>query len=122
MSNIVESFWLLEPDACAASDKNGEIETAVYGEIVEMKQDRIIPIFRCHVIEMIISQHCGHRSSVGVTQFIRFRETKGMKASQNELERRHGGPHDTNDHRSHAVFLSGGMDSSSNCEAGVTSP
>jgi hypothetical protein len=40
-SNIVELYSLLEPDACMASDGNGEIKTAVYGEIIQMKQDRI---------------------------------------------------------------------------------
>jgi hypothetical protein len=40
----VESYSLLELDACAASDGNGEIETVVYGEIVQIRQDRIIPI------------------------------------------------------------------------------
>jgi hypothetical protein len=30
-SNIVESYSLLEPDACAVSEKTGEFETAVYG-------------------------------------------------------------------------------------------
>ncbi len=44
-SNIDKSYSLLEPDACAASDGNREIETVVYGEIVQMKQDRIILIF-----------------------------------------------------------------------------
>jgi hypothetical protein len=46
-SNIIESYSLLEPDACAASDNAGEVETAVYGEIVQIKQDSMIPVFRC---------------------------------------------------------------------------
>jgi hypothetical protein len=29
-------------------------EIAVDGEIVQMKQDRIVPIYRCQVIEMIV--------------------------------------------------------------------
>jgi hypothetical protein len=61
-SNIVESNSLLEPEACAASDGNREMETVAYGERVQMKQDRIIPIFRCQVVETIISQYCGHWS------------------------------------------------------------
>jgi hypothetical protein len=44
-SNIVKSFSLLEPEACAATNSSGEIETVVYGEIVQMKQDRILYIF-----------------------------------------------------------------------------
>jgi hypothetical protein len=39
---IMESYSLLEPDACAASDGHGEMETVVYGEIVQMRQDKII--------------------------------------------------------------------------------
>jgi hypothetical protein len=78
-SNIVESYLLLEPDACAASDKTGETETAVYREIVQMKQDRIIPILRCQVIGTIVSQYCGHWSSAGVMRYIRFREPKALK-------------------------------------------
>jgi hypothetical protein len=34
---------LLEPDACAASEKNGEIEMAVYREIVQMNRSRSYP-------------------------------------------------------------------------------
>jgi hypothetical protein len=49
-SNIVESYSLLEPDACANMGKEGEVETTVYGEIVQIKQDRMIPVFRCIVI------------------------------------------------------------------------
>jgi hypothetical protein len=49
-SNLVESYTLLEPDACANSGRDGEVETTVYGEIVQIKQDRMIPVFRCTVI------------------------------------------------------------------------
>ncbi len=38
-SNLVEMYSLMEPAACAVSDKTGEIETAVYREIVQIKQD-----------------------------------------------------------------------------------
>ncbi len=38
-SNIVESYSLLEPDACANMGKEGEVETT---EIVQIKQDRMI--------------------------------------------------------------------------------
>jgi hypothetical protein len=43
-SNIVESNSLLEPDACANMGRDGEVETTVYGEIVQIKQDRMIPV------------------------------------------------------------------------------
>ncbi len=45
-TNVVEAYFLLEPDACANMGKDGEVETTVYGEIVQIKQDRMIPVFR----------------------------------------------------------------------------
>jgi hypothetical protein len=44
-SNIVDSYSLLESDACANMGKEGEVERTVYGEIVQIKQDRMIPVF-----------------------------------------------------------------------------
>ncbi len=67
-SNIVESYSLLEPDVCANMGKEGEVEITVYGEIVQIKQERMIPVFRCVVIETIVSQYCGHFSAAGVTR------------------------------------------------------
>ncbi len=52
-SNVVESYSLLEPDACANMGRDGEVETTVYGKIVEIKQDRMIPVFWCTVIETL---------------------------------------------------------------------
>ncbi len=79
-SNIVESYSLLEPDACANMGKEGKVKTTVYGEIVQIKQDRMIPVFRCIVIETIISQYCGIFSAAGVARYIRFREPRTLKA------------------------------------------
>ncbi len=51
----------------------------VYEEIVQMKQDRIIPIFRCQVIETIVSNYCSHWSSAGVT---RIHPVQGAKTTE----------------------------------------
>ncbi len=58
-SNVVKPYSLLEPDTSAASDGNGEIKTTVSGDIAQMKQDRIIPVFGCQVKETIVSQYHG---------------------------------------------------------------
>jgi hypothetical protein len=78
--NVVESYSLLEPDACANSGRDGEVETTVYGEIVQIKQDRMIPVFQCMVIETLMAQHCGMFSHVGMTRYLKFRELKPMEA------------------------------------------
>jgi hypothetical protein len=76
-SNIVELYSLLEPDTCANMGKEGEVETMVYGEIVQIKQDRMIPVFQCIVIETIISQYCGMLLAAGVARYIRFWVAEG---------------------------------------------
>jgi hypothetical protein len=126
-SNMIESCSLLEPDACAASDKAGEMETTVYGEIVQTKQDRMIPVFRCQVIETIVSQYCGHFSLAGITMYIRFREPKALESWECYPTRSHkkvviGGctvQAKIGATMSHAMFLSRAMDDNSNCETGI---
>ena len=79
-SNRIDFYSLMEPEACPSSDGNVEIERTVYGEIVQMTQDRIIPIFRCQVMESVMSQYCGHFSAAGVARYVRFREPKTVEA------------------------------------------
>ncbi len=79
-SNVVEAYSLLEPDACTNMGKDGEVETTVYGEIVQIKQDRMIPVLRCVVVETLVAQYCGMFSAAGIKRYIRFRELKPLKA------------------------------------------
>ncbi len=84
----MEAYSLLEPDACANMGKEGEVETTVYREIVQIKQDRMIPVFRCIVVETLISQYCGMFSAAGVMRYIRFRELKPLEAWECRQARR----------------------------------
>ncbi len=79
-SNMVESYSLLEPDACANMGRDREVETTVYGEIVQIKQDRMIPVFRCTVIETLVAQYCGMFSAAGVMRYLKFCELKPLEA------------------------------------------
>jgi hypothetical protein len=69
-TNVVEAYSLLEPDACANMGKDGEVKTTVYGKIVQIKQNRMIPVFRCVVIETLVTQYCGMFSAAGVKRYI----------------------------------------------------
>jgi hypothetical protein len=115
----VESYSLLEPDACANSGRDGEVETTVYGEIIQIKQDRMIPVFRCTVIETF--------SHVGVTRYLKFRELKPMEAWECRKARTSGSIL-INGHPvdgkvgatvSHTMFLAGDLDDEDNCEVGT---
>ncbi len=84
----MEAYSLLEPDACASSGRDGEVETTVYGEIVQIKQDRMIPVFRCVVIETLVAQYCGMFSAAGVTRYLKFRELKPLEAWECRMARK----------------------------------
>jgi hypothetical protein len=126
-SNIVEAYSLLEPDTCAKMGKEGEVETTVYGKIVQIKQDRMIPVFRCIVVETLISQYCGMFSAAGVMRYIRFRELKPLEAWEYRQARRSSkivingrtleGIGAT---ASHSMYLAGGLDDNSRCELALS--
>ncbi len=89
----------------------------------------MIPVFRCQVIETMMSQYCGHFSLAGVVRYIRFREPKALEAWECRQARSHGkvvkGGHTVQATVgatvSHAMFLSGAMDDDSNCEVRIIS-
>jgi hypothetical protein len=125
-SNVVESYSLLEQDACANMGRDGEVEAMVYGEIVQIKQDRMIPVFRCVVVETLVAQYCGMFSAAGVARYIRFRELKPLEAWECRKAKR-SGQLITNGRTvngkigataSHTMFLSGGLNDESRCEVG----
>jgi hypothetical protein len=126
-SNIVESSSLLEPDACANMGKEGEVETTVYGEIVQIKQDRMIPVFRCIVIETIISQYCGMFSAAGIARYIRLREPRTLEAWECRQARKSGKivingrtfQGKIGATALHSMLLAGGLDDESRCEIGI---
>ncbi len=126
-SNVVEAYSLLEPDACASSGRDGEVETTVFGEIVQIKQDRMIPVFRCIVIETLVAQYCGMFSAAGVTRYLKFRELKPLEAWECRLARKTGKlvingrnvKGETGTTVSHTMFLSGNLDDDSRCEVGA---
>jgi hypothetical protein len=126
-SNVVESYSLLEPDACANMGRNGEVERTVYGEIVQIKPDRMIPVFRCVVVKTLVAQFCGMFSAPGVTRYIRFWELKPLKAWECRKARQSGQilisrqtvKGKIGATASHSMFLSGGLGNDSRCEVGM---
>jgi hypothetical protein len=107
--------------------RDGEVEMTVYGEIVQIKQDRMIPVFRCTVIETLVAQYCGMFSAAGVTRYLKFRELKLLEAWECRKARRNG--HLLINGRpvegkigatvSHTMFLAGDLENNSNCEVGT---
>ncbi len=86
----MQAYSLLELDACANMGRDGEVEMTVYREIVQIKQDRMIPVFRCTVIETLVAQYCGMFSAAGVTRYLKFRELRPLEAWECRKARRGG--------------------------------
>jgi hypothetical protein len=82
LNNMVESYWLLDLSAYPGSDGNREMETKVFGEIVQIKLDRIISVFRYQVIKPIMSLYCG--------QWNRFREPKAKEVWEGRWRKQNG--------------------------------
>jgi hypothetical protein len=87
----------------------------------------MIPVFRCIVIETLISQYCGMFSAAGVARYIRFREPRALEAWECRQARKRGkivinGRTFQGKIRataSHSMFLAGRLDDESRCEIGI---
>jgi hypothetical protein len=44
-NNRVDAYSLLEPAACPTREDHHEVERTIFGEIVQMKKDRTVPVF-----------------------------------------------------------------------------
>ena len=66
----LEHYSLLEPEPCG-DGRQHEIERTLFGEIVQMKKERLVQVTRCVVFETITSQYCGWQSRAGVVRYLR---------------------------------------------------
>jgi hypothetical protein len=91
-----------------------------------MKEDRIIPVFRCQVIKTIMSQYCSHWLAAGVIIYVGFWEPKTLEAWECRLAKVKG-RYDLGEEmiqmtkgatKSCSVFLSCSRDDDSKYEAG----
>jgi hypothetical protein len=48
-TNRVDAYSLLEPSACPISKHHHEFQRIIFGEIVQVKKDRKVPVF-CYMI------------------------------------------------------------------------
>jgi hypothetical protein len=71
-SNVVEAYSLLKPAPCHASGFEHRYERIISAEIIQQKRERTVSVFRCHVVESVFSQYCGHSSAAGVTRYLKF--------------------------------------------------
>jgi hypothetical protein len=126
-SNIVEAYSLLEPEECHAAGGEHKVERVVQGEVLQVKKERTISIFRCQILETVVSQYCGHSSAAGVTRYLRFREPLLVEADScrralvengniSIINRSFRAKIGTT--TSHSFFVAGGLDDAHHCQTG----
>jgi hypothetical protein len=127
-SNIVEAYSLLEPAPCHASGFEHRYERIIQAEIIQQKRERTVTIFRCHVVESVFSQYCGHSSAAGVTRYLKFREPLLVNPVDGAAAKDNGGNITINgkvfnarigSRTSHSFFVAGSLDARHNCQTGT---
>jgi hypothetical protein len=128
-SNTVEAYSLLAPEECHVTGGEHKVERIVQAEVVQIKRERTINVFRCQVLETLVSQYCGHSSAAGVTRYLRFREPllveaiscrKALSDSGNiTIANRNFARIGTT--TSHSFFVAGDLDDGHHCQTGSVS-
>ncbi len=126
-TNRVDAYSLLEAATCPTTEDHHKVERTIFGEIVQMKKDRTVPVLCCTVIESVMSQYIGFNSADGVVLYLTFREMRRVevqecRAAKEKGKMAMGGqefrvtPGRT---ISHSTFLHGDLTDGSFCETGV---
>ena len=103
------------------------MERTIYGEIVQIKTERRVPVYRCAVIETVVSQYCGFLSAGGVVRYLKFREPRRVEAQDCRRARTTGrltiGGKEyqvtAGTTTSHSTFLAGDLTDTGDCSTGT---
>jgi hypothetical protein len=69
-TSLVDVYSLLEPATCPSSSPQYAVERTIFGEIVLIKSEQRVPVFRCQGIETVKTQYCGLLSVGGVFRYL----------------------------------------------------
>jgi hypothetical protein len=126
----VEAYSLLAPEECHVTGGEHKVERIVQAEVVQIKRERTINVFRCQVLETLVSQYCGHSSAAGVTRYLRFREPLLVEASSCRKALTDAGNITIANRNfrarigtttSHSFFMAGDLDDGHHCQTGSVS-
>ena len=73
-SSQIEQYSLLDPEPCGNMEKVHAIERELYGEIVQIKKERLVQVTRCTATETVMTQHCGWQSHAGPGRYAKFHD------------------------------------------------
>jgi hypothetical protein len=123
----IEQYSLLDPEPCANMEEVHAIERELYGEIVQIKKERLAQVTRCTATQTIKSVYCGFQSRSGPERYAKFQDPivtepadcrQAAKMGRFKLNGKDY-PFEMNVRRSVVVDLLGGLDNDANCEVGL---
>jgi hypothetical protein len=78
-SSQIEKYSLLEPEPCGNMEKVHAIERELYGEIVQIKKERLVQVTRCMATQTVKSVYCGWQSRTGPERYAKFHDPITIK-------------------------------------------
>ncbi len=121
----IEQYSLLDPEPYGNMEKMHAFERELYGEIVQIKKERLVQVTRCTATQTIKSTYCGFQSRSGPERYAKFHdpiEPANCRQAAKTGRFKLGGkdyPFEMNVRRSVIVDLVGGLDNNGNCEVGL---
>jgi hypothetical protein len=73
-SSQIEQYSLLDPEPCGNMEKVHAIERELYGEIVQIKKERLVQVIRCTATQTVKSVYCGWQSRTGPELYAKFHD------------------------------------------------
>ncbi len=126
-SSQVEQYSMLDPEPCSNMEKVHAIERELYGEIMQIKKERLVQVTRCTATETIKTAHCGWQSHSGPERYAKFHDPitiepadcrQAAKTGRFKLNGKEH-PFEMNVRQGVTVDLVGGLDNYGNCRVGV---
>jgi hypothetical protein len=114
----IERYSLLDPEHCGNMEKVHAIERELYGEIVQIKKERLVQVTRCTATQTIKSVYCGFQSRSGPERYAKFHDPIVIEPADCRMAAKMGRfklngkdhPFEMNVRRSIIVDLVGGLD------------
>jgi hypothetical protein len=94
------------------------VERSIFGEILQTKSERRVPVFWCKVIKTVTSQYCRFLSAVGVVRYLKFREAKDYCLAQMTIGSKEV-PVTVGTSTSHSTFLAGDLKDVGDCSMSI---
>jgi hypothetical protein len=108
-------------------EKVHAIEQELYGEIVQIKKERLVQVTRCTATQTIKSVYCGFQSRSGPERYAKFHDPIVIEPADCRIAAKTGRfklnrkdyPFEMNVRRAIIVDLVEGLDNNGNCEVGL---